>query len=134
MKKIILVLLVLLTSTVSLNAESDVKRIYEGSANAKITILAFESLTCSHCADFHKDIYPKLKKNFIDKGFVKLEYRNFPLDLAAFNAAKAAHCKANNGEEILHFLYKNQSEWVKGSSIEDLNKNLSSNAEMALNL
>ena len=124
MKKIILVLLVLLTSTVSLNAESDVKRIYEGSANAKITILAFESLTCSHCADFHKDIYPRLKKNFIDKGFVKLEYRNFPLDLAAFNAAKAAHCRTNNGEEILHFLYKNQNDWIKGNSIEDLNNNL----------
>ena len=124
MKKIILVLLVLLTSTVSLNAESDVKRIYEGSANAKITILAFESLTCSHCADFHKDIYPKLKKNFIDKGFVKLEFRNFPLDLAAFNAAKIAQCKSNKGVEILHFLYKNQNEWVKGNSIEDLNNNL----------
>ena len=124
MKKIIFVLLVMLSSTVSLNAESDVKRIYEGSANAKITILAFESLTCSHCADFHKDIYPRLKKNFIDKGFVKLEYRNFPLDLAAFNAAKAAHCRTNNGEEILHFLYKNQNDWIKGNSIEDLNNNL----------
>ena len=124
MKKIIFVLLVMLSSTVSLNAESDVKRIYEGSANAKITILAFESLTCSHCADFHKDIYPRLKKNFIDKGFVKLEYRNFPLDLAAFNAAKAAHCRTNNCEEILHFLYKNQNDWIKGNSIEDLNNNL----------
>ncbi len=124
MKKIIFVLLVMLSSTVSLNAESDVKRIYEGRANAKITILAFESLTCSHCADFHKDIYPRLKKNFIDKGFVKLEYRNFPLDLAAFNAAKAAHCRTNNGEEILHFLYKNQNDWIKGNSIEDLNNNL----------
>ena len=82
------------------------------------------SLTCSHCAKFHTDIYPELKKNFIDKGFVKLEYRNFPLDLAAFNAAKAAHCKISNGEEILHFLYKNQSEWVKGETIEDLNSNL----------
>ena len=124
MKKIIFVLFILLSSSFSLNAESDVKRIYEGSPDAKITILAFESLTCSHCANFHKDVYPELKKNFIDKGFVKLEYRNFPLDLAAFNAAKAAQCRTNNGEEILHFLYKNQNEWIKGNSIEELNGNL----------
>ena len=55
---------------------------------------------------FHKDIYPKLKENFIDKGLVKLEYRNFPLDLAAFNAAKAAQCRANKGEEIYIFFMK----------------------------
>ena len=114
----------MLSSAISLHADSDVKRIYEGSPEAKITILAFESLTCSHCANFHNDVYPELKKNFIDKGFVKLEYRNFPLDLAAFNAAKAAHCRANKGEEILHFLYRNQNEWVKGNSIEELNNNL----------
>ena len=124
MKKILFTLLILIFSTVNLIAENEVKRIYEGKEDSKITILLYESLTCSHCAKFHSDIYPELKKNFIDKGFVKLEYRNFPLDLAAFNAAKAAHCKISNGEEILHYLYKNQSEWVKGETIEDLNSNL----------
>ena len=124
MKKILFTLLIFLTSLTSLNAENKVKRIYEGKEDSKITILVFESLTCSHCAKFHTDIYPELKKNYIDKGFVKLEYRNFPLDLAAFNAAKAAHCRSSNGEEILHFLYKNQSDWVKGNTIEELNTNL----------
>ena len=124
MKKVIFVLLIFLTTVTNLNAESNVKRLYEGKNNSKITILIFESLTCSHCAKFHTDIYPELKKNFIDKGFVKLEYRNFPLDLAALNAAKVAHCKSSDGQEILHFLYKKQDEWVKGSTIEDLNTNL----------
>ena len=124
MKKVIFVLLIFLTTVTNLNAESNVKRLYEGKNNSKITILIFESLTCSHCAKFHADIYPELKKNFIDKGIVRIEYRNFPLDLAALNAAKVAHCKSSNGEEILHFLYKNQSEWVKGDTIEDLNTNL----------
>ncbi len=124
MKKILFLLLFVLVFNTDLNANEDVKRIYEGDKNSKITILVYESLTCSHCAKFHSEIYPKLKKNFIDKGYVKLEYRNFPLDLAAFNAAKAAHCKGSNGEEILHFLYTNQDEWVKGSTIEDLNENL----------
>ena len=124
MKKILFTLLIFLTSLTYLSAENKVKRIYEGKEDSKITILVFESLTCSHCAKFHADIYPELKKNFIDKGIVRIEYRNFPLDLAAFNAAKVAHCKSSNGEEILHFLYKNQNEWVKGDTIEDLNTNL----------
>mgnify|MGYP003333290330 CR=1 FL=1 len=124
MKKILFTLLIILLPYTGSSAEDHIKRIYEGKEDSKITILAFESLTCSHCANFHKDVYPELKKNFIDKGIVKLEYRNFPLDLAAFNAAKAAQCRANNGEEILHFLYKNQSDWVKGNTIEDLNANL----------
>ncbi len=124
MKKILFTLLIFFTFFTNLVAEDKVKRIYEGKENSKITILLFESLTCSHCAKFHSDVYPELKKNFIDKGFVKLEYRNFPLDLAAFNAAKVAHCKNTKGEEILHFLYKNQSKWVKGDTIEALNTNL----------
>ena len=124
MKKIFYILLFVFLSYANVSAENIVKRIYEGKEDSKITILVYESLTCSHCATFHTDIYPELKKNFIDKGHVKLEYRNFPLDLAAFNAAKAAHCRSSNGEEILHFLYKNQSDWVKGNTIEELNTNL----------
>ena len=124
MKKTLFVLLIILLPYTNLSAENDVKRIYEGRDDSKITILVYESLTCSHCAKFHTEVYPNLKINFIDKGHVKLEYRNFPLDLAAFNAAKAAHCRSSNGEEILHFLYKNQSDWVKGNTIEELNINL----------
>ena len=124
MKKILFTLIILLLSQANLGAENNVKRLYEGKEDSKITILVYESLTCSHCAKFHSDVYPDLKKNFIDKGYIKLEYRNFPLDLAAFNAAKVAHCKSGYGVEILHFLYKNQSEWVKGNTIEDLNINL----------
>ena len=124
MKKILITFLIIVLHYTNLNAENDVKRIYEGKPDAKIIMLVFESLTCSHCANFHKEVYPEIKKNFIDKGLVKLEFRNFPLDLAAFNAAKVAQCRGVKGEEILHFLYENQNDWVKGNSIEDLNKNL----------
>ena len=105
-------------------ADDKIKPIIEGNINAGVKLIVYESLTCSHCANFHKDVYPDLKRNFIDNGLVKLEYRNFPLDLAAFNGAKAAQCRADKGQEILHFLYQNQSEWVKGNSIEELNNNL----------
>ena len=100
MKKLLFTILILFLFIENSFAENDVKRIYEGNEGSKITILVYESLTCSHCATFHSDIYPDLKKNFIDKGYVKIEYRNFPLDLAAFNAAKVVHCKKKTGKRF----------------------------------
>ena len=108
----------------SLNANSEIKRIAEGNINAKIKIIVYESLTCSHCANFHKDIYPKLKKEYIDTGLVKIEFRHFPLDIAAFNASKLTQCKDDQGLEILESLYFNQQAWVKGSTVEEINNNL----------
>ncbi len=105
-------------------ANSEIKRISEGSLDSKIKIIVYESLTCSHCANFHKNVYPDLKKEFIETGKVFIEYRNFPLNLAALNAAKIAHCKNNGKTEILHFLFQNYDRWVVGSSVKDLNANL----------
>ena len=122
MKKIYLLILILTGITLNVNAETS--RIFSGNENAKITIIAYESLTCSHCADFHKIVYPKLKKDFIDTGHVKLEFRHFPLDIAALNAAKIAQCKKDQSLEILESLYFNQQDWVKGSTIEEVNNNL----------
>ena len=124
MKKIFYCLLIFLVSISNLSAEA--KRIVSGDENAKITIIAYESLTCSHCANFHKDIYPQLKKDFLDTGKVKIEFRHFPLDIAALNAAKIAQCKYNQSLEILESLYSNQQAWVKGKTIEEVNTNLKS--------
>ena len=74
-------------------SNAEVSRIISGNENAKITIIAYESLTCSHCADFHKNVYPQLKKDYIDTGLAKIEFRHFPLDMAAFNASKVVQCK-----------------------------------------
>ena len=106
------------------NESNDIKRIKIGNENAKITILAYESLTCSHCAKFHINVYPELKKEFIDTGIVKIEFRHFPLDVAALNAAKISQCNNDGDTKILNSLYLNQSKWVKGNSIEEVNKNL----------
>ena len=122
MKKIFILLIFFLASFT--NANSEIKRIVSGDLNAKITIIAYESLTCSHCADFHKKVYPKIKKDFIDTGLIKIEFRSFPLDLGSFNASKIAHCKNDGKTDILHFLYENQEKWAQGKTIEDVNKNL----------
>jgi len=123
MKKIIFFILIFFSTISNISAE-DIKRIIVGNKNAKITIIAFESLTCSHCADFHKDVYPSLKKEYIDTGLAKIEFRHFPLDIAAFNASKISQCKNDGQSEILNSLFINQQKWVKGSSAEEANKNL----------
>ena len=124
MKKIILGLSILFLSSALVKAETKISTIYEGNVDAKITLIVYESLTCGHCADFHEKVYPKLKSEFIDTGLVKIEFRNFPLDLAAFNASKIAHCQNDGKSNILHFLFSNQKKWVKGETIDAINKNL----------
>ena len=121
MKKLILIILFFIFSFSHLNSETKVNPIYDGSIDAKIQLIVYESLTCSHCADFHNNVYPDLKKNFIDKGLIKIEFRNFPLDMAALNASKIAHCKNDGKSDILHFLFNNQKQWIKGSKIEEIN-------------
>ena len=122
MNKLFLFLILIFGLTTSANAE--IKRIVSGNQNAKITIIAYESLTCSHCANFHKDVYPSLKKDFIDTGLVKIEFRHFPLDIAALNASKISLCKQDQSLEILEKLYSNQKAWIKGKGIEEVNNNL----------
>ena len=123
MKKILIIITIFFSTISAINAE-DIKRIVVGNKDARITIIAFESLTCSHCANFHKDVYPELKKDYLDTGLARIEFRHFPLDIAAFNASKVAQCKNDGDSKILNTLYANQQKWVKGSSIEEANKNL----------
>jgi protein-disulfide isomerase len=122
MKKIFIFLFLFLGSLYNVSAEP--VRIVSGDEKAKITIIAYESLTCSHCATFHKDVYPQLKKDYIDTGLVKIEFRHFPLDVAAFNASKISQCNQNESLKILESLYSNQQSWIKGNTVEEVNDNL----------
>ena len=138
MKKFLIIIILLLSSCspsdnnknsennsdTNIEASGEIKRIIVGNKNAKITIIAFESLTCSHCANFHKDVFPDLKKEYLDTGLAKIEFRHFPLDIAAFNAAKISQCKNDGDSKILNSLFANQQKWVKGSSVQEANENL----------
>ena len=124
MKKIIFIFTFIFIYFESVLAETKVKALLEGNIDSKISLIVYESLTCSHCADFHKKVYPELKKDYIDKGLVKIEFRHFPLDLAALNAAKIAQCKESQSLEILETLYSNQQAWIKGGTIEEVNASL----------
>ena len=122
MKKIILVSILIFFNFI--NANSEVKPILVGNADSKVKLMVFESLTCSFCANFHKNIYPKLKEDFIDKGLISIEFKSFPLDIIAFNATKLAHCRNDGEHEILHHLYLNQDKWIKGKNELEENQSM----------
>ena len=106
----------------SAHAESKVLSI--GSPNAKVTVKVFSSLTCPHCANFHANVYEKLKEEYIDKGLVKFEHHAFPLDLAALNAESIIRCQDNSEKkfELLTEIYSKQTTWAVGSDIKKINE------------
>jgi len=120
----ILVIYFFISGKIFATENNNIKDITEGNPNAKVEILIYESLTCPHCATFHKEIYPDLKKDFINKGLVKIQFKSFPLDIAALNASKIAHCKNDGKPDILHFLYNNQNKWMIGENIDQIHANL----------
>ena len=71
MKNKIFTLLLFIFLNNGLSASEKIKPIIEGNINAKVKIIVYESLTCSHCANFHKNVYPKLKDEFLDKGWCR---------------------------------------------------------------
>jgi len=122
MKKIVSISLIIFVGFVTNLFAGDsksIKRISVGEKNAKITIIAYESLTCGHCADFHMNVYPSLKKDFIEEGLVRIEFRHFPLDIAAFNASKIGQCNNDGNAEVLNILFLGQKKWARGKTPEE---------------
>ncbi len=126
MKKIFKYILITLTSILfafNLFASQN-ESLKIGSSEAKITVKVFSSLTCPHCAAFHKNIFEKLKKEYINNNIVKFEHHSFPLDLAALNAEKILRC-ADSPEvsfNLLKEIYEKQNKWAIGSDINKINE------------
>ena len=86
---------------------------YLGKADAKVTVIEYASLSCPHCANFNKDVLPKIKAEYIDKGLVRWVFRDYPLNRPAFQAAILAHC----GSPMRYFglidtLFQSQDYWL----------------------
>ena len=96
-----------------------------GSDNSKVEIIIYSSLTCPHCAKFHNDVLPEIKKEFVETGDAKIILTDFPLDLAALNASKIIHCAKDDSKiRLLDVMYEKQKIWTDGNSIEAINENL----------
>jgi protein-disulfide isomerase len=85
-----------------------------GDPDAPVTIIEYASLTCPHCAQFHNEVLPDLKKRYIETGKVQLIYRDFPLDERALMAAELAHCAGPDRYfGFLDVLFETQSGWAR---------------------
>ena len=118
MNNLICKIIFFLLISFSVSAENEVLSI--GNTDAKVTIKVFSSLTCPHCATFHKNIFEELKKDYIDQNLVKFEHHSFPLDLAALNAEIIVRCQTDNLKkfQLLGEIYKKQNKWAIGSDIK----------------
>ncbi len=88
-----------------------------GSPKAPLTLVEYASFTCPHCAKFHGEIMPQLKKDFIDSGKVKLIYDDFPLDGLALGVSVMARC-IDNDKAYFAFvdqIFKTQQVWAESS-------------------
>ena len=87
-----------------------------GDGNAPVTIIEYSSLTCPHCASFHRETLPGIKERYIDTGEARLVFRDYPLDQAAVMAAVLARCAGK--ERFFGFvdvLFRSQKTWARAS-------------------
>jgi protein-disulfide isomerase len=95
-----------------LMAESALPDVVEGQANAPVTIVEYASMTCSHCAAFHNNVYPTLKSKYIDSGKAKFMLREFPLDPLATAGFMLARCAGDKREAMVALLFAQQKNWA----------------------
>lgn len=84
-----------------------------GDPKAPVTIIEYSSLTCPHCAAFHRETLPKIKEQFIATGKAKLIFRDFPFENLGLGASMLARCVPNDRYfSFLDTLFSTQQQWA----------------------
>ena len=84
-----------------------------GNKDAPVTIIEYASLSCSHCASFHKNTLPTLIEEYVDQGKVKLIFRSFPLNYPALLGSQVIQCIPKEIQyDYLDALFLLQKQWV----------------------
>jgi protein-disulfide isomerase len=97
-----------------------------GPANAAVTITEYASMTCPHCAAFNEQVFPKIKKEYIDTGKIRWVFREFPLDIKAAAGSMLSRCIANGDSQkyfaVTDMLFRQQNDWVVKNTTETLTR------------
>lgn len=99
--------------------------LFMGAETAPVTMLEYASFTCSHCAAFHKDVFPKLKAEYIDTGKVRFAQRDVYFDEPGLWAGILARC---GGDEKYYpigaMLMDEQKDWLSAKTGDEMTANL----------
>ncbi len=91
----------------------DLADIAIGSADAKVTVVEYSSLTCPHCANFQAKVFPDFKAKYIDTGKVRFITREFPLDNLAAAGAMLARCvEKDKSFPFVETMFATQDQWA----------------------
>lgn len=97
-----------------------------GPNDAAVTITEYASMTCPHCAVFNEQVFPKIKKEYIDTGKVRYIFREFPLDIKAAAGSMLSRCIANGDAPkyfaVTDMLFRQQNDWVLKNTTETLTR------------
>jgi protein-disulfide isomerase len=107
----------------------DAKDIVIGDRAAPLTIVEYASVTCPHCADFHREVFPAIKAKYIDTGKVNLVFREFPTypEFKSYLGSMVARCAGEKGGADAYFLvlgalFETQRVWAYGDTELELKK------------
>ena len=89
------------------------EEIFLGNKDSKIIVIEYASMTCIHCANFHKEVYPKIKENYIDTNKIKFIFRDFPLDKQALFGSVLARCAPREKYfDFVKLILETQKKWI----------------------
>lgn len=118
MRSLVIAVMLVVGLSVGARAEDDPHQILEddivlGDMDAPITLIEYASLSCPHCAHFHNNLLPEIKKDYVDTGKVKFVFRSFPLDLPALKGTVLAYCAGESRfYAFLRVLFDTQESWA----------------------
>lgn len=88
-----------------------------GSPDAPVVMHEYSSLTCPHCAAFHSETLPKIKKDYVDTGKVRIEFHDFPLGGLALGAQMIVRCSGpERNVDFFNMLYETQTDWARSDN------------------
>lgn len=84
-----------------------------GNKNAPVVMINYSSLTCGHCARFYTDTLPEIKEKYIDPGYLRIIFRDYPGDQVSLKAHQVAWCKGEMKYlDLMKILYAAQDKWI----------------------
>ncbi|QBX33562.1 DsbA family protein [Paracoccus liaowanqingii] len=99
--------------------------IAQGAEDAPVTLIEYASFTCGHCANFHSDVYPQLKADYIDTGMVRFVQRDVYFDQPGLWAGILARCGGDDKfYPVADMLFDEQATWLAGGTGDEIAANL----------